>query len=478
MKRILITVLLLLTAFITLIVVRTLTFKSRQSIIAISSPPSPSKQAIDHFISAIHFKTISNSDPGLLDSSEFLGLRRFLETTYPAVHQNLRREIVHNYTLLFRWDGKDTTARPIVLMAHQDVVPIEEPTKSLWTVDPFEGVVRDNYIWGRGSTDDKINLIAIMEGAEKLLKSGFRPHRTIYFVFGHDEEIGGTGAKAVAEMFRQKGIRPELVLDEGGIVTREKVPGLSRTTALIGTSEKGILTLELKVEKGGGHSAMPERETAIDILAKAITRLNENEFEPRFSPSTESFMKSVGPEMPFKQRMAFANLWLFRPMINNIYEQSNGGNAMIRTTMVPTIIHSGMKENVIPTIATAVVNLRLLPGDSSKAIQRKIREVINDDRVLIEVRDSREASGVTEMESFAYSAVEGIVRQTYDSVVATPFLMIGATDSRHFNEVSEGIIKFSPMIDPIGFHGIDERVSMESFETSLWFFEQLIRDVK
>jgi carboxypeptidase PM20D1 len=176
--------------------------------------------------------------------------------------------------------------------------------------------------------------------------------------------------------------------------------------------------------------------------------------------------------------MAFANLWLFRGMVTGIYEQSGPGNAMIRTTMVPTIVHSGMKDNVIPTVATATINLRLLPGDSSVSIQGKIREIINDDRVFVEVKDAQEASGVTAMESYAYSTVDQIVRQTYDSVVATPFLMIGATDSRHFKEVSKGIIKFSPMVDPIGFHGIDERVSLESFQYSLWFFEQLIRGIK
>jgi carboxypeptidase PM20D1 len=186
----------------------------------------------------------------------------------------------------------------------------------------------------------------------------------------------------------------------------------------------------------------------------------------------------VGPEMPFGKRIAFANQWLFKPVIFGIYEKSAPGNAMIRTTMVPTILRGGVKENVVPTFAAATINLRLLPGDSSAAVLRKIRNVINDDRVQVELLDAREASGVTPMDSFAYQTVDQIVRQTYDSVVATPFLMIGATDSRHFTDVSAGIIKFSPMVDPIGFHGIDERVSIESFRESMWFFEQLMRDLK
>jgi carboxypeptidase PM20D1 len=478
MKRIIVLLLVFLAVLVTIILVRTFMLESRQRKVVVNPLPVADTQALQHFRGAITFKTVSFSDSLLFDSSQFIAFRRFLEETYPLVHQKLSLEIVNNYTLLYKWEGAKPQLNPVVLMAHQDVVPVEEGTESIWSIDPFAGIVKDNFVWGRGSADDKINLIAILESVEKLLKTGFKPERTIYLVFGHDEEIGGKGALAVADLFKKGNIHPDLVLDEGGIVTREKVPGLQRTVALIGTSEKGMLTLELSVEKGGGHSAFPEAETAIDILARALTKLNENKFEARFSPSTESFIECVGPEMPFKQRIAFANLWLFRSMIHGIYEKSNTGNAMIRTTLVPTIIKAGVKENVVPTVASAVLNLRLLPGDSSALVKQKIRDVIDDDRVHIDVKDFREATGVTPMESFAYQTVDQIVRQTYDSVVATPFLMIAATDSRHFNKVSNGIIKFSPMIDPIGFHGIDERVSLESFYTSLWFFEQLIRDLK
>lgn len=478
MKRFLAALGILVVVVLAVLLIRTITFKSRQRAVKAVSAPEVDPAALARFQEAIRFRTISNGDSTGLDSSQFLGFRRFLESRYPRIHASLEREIVKNYTLVYHWKGENMDLSPVVLMAHQDVVPVEESTRAIWTVDPFEGVLRDNFVWGRGSTDDKINLIAILEATEKLLKEGFTPRRSVYLVFGHDEEIGGSGAKAVAEGFRKKSIRPELVLDEGGIVTREKVPGLDRTVALIGTSEKGFLTVRMTVEKGGGHSAMPERETAIDALAKALARLNENQFEARFSPSTEAFIECVGPEMPFGKRIAFANLWMFRRVIYGIYEKSNTGNAMIRTTLVPTIIDGGVKDNVVPTVATATLNLRLLPGDSSKVILRRLREVVDDDRVHFDVLDSREASPVTPMESYAYSTVDHVVRQIYDSVVATPFLMIGATDSRHFKDVSNGIIKFSPMIDPIGFHGIDERVSVESFGLSIWFFEQMLRELK
>jgi carboxypeptidase PM20D1 len=478
MKRLLLGFVLLLVLMVIVVLVRTLVFQPAHKSSTVTPSPPLDPAAIQRFRDAITYRTVSYADSAGFDSSQFLGFRRFLKRSYPLVHANLKREIVKDYTMIYHWEGESKEANPVVLMAHQDVVPVEESTRAIWSVDPFAGVIRDDFVWGRGSTDDKINLIAILEATEKLLAQGFRPKRSVYLVFGHDEEVGGTGAMAVAELFQKRRIRPELVLDEGGIVTREKVPGLKRNVALIGTSEKGFLSLRLTVEKGGGHAAMPERETAIDILATALTRLRAEQFEARFSPSTQSFIENVGPELPFAQRMAFANLWLFRPLVYGIYEQSNTGNAMIRTTLVPTIIDGGIKDNVIPTVATATLNIRLLPGDSSATIQRMIRDIVDDDRVHFDVLDEREASAVTSMETYAYSVVDQVVRKTYDSVVATPFLMIGATDSRHFKDVSDGIIKFSPMIDPIGFHGIDERVSLESFRISIWFFEQLIRDLK
>lgn len=477
MKRVLSVLALCVTCLIGVVLFRTLDFDSKQTKGLVTELPVLDSSALRNLRAAITFPTISHEDSSSFDSAAFLDFQQFLRKSYPKCYERLELTFVQKYTMVFRWPGSVSTVRPVVLMAHQDVVPVEKATENLWTAEPFSGVVKDGYIWGRGTADDKINLIAIMQSVEKLLASGFAPERTIYLVFGHDEEVGGSGAKAVAEWFRDEGIRPALVLDEGGIVTREKVPGLKRTVALIGTSEKGFLTIRLNVEKGGGHSAMPERETAIDVLAAALARLNDTAFEPRFSPSSEAFAEFIGPEMPFMQRMAFANLWLFRPLVFGIYEKSAAGNAMIRTTMVPTIVNGGVKENVVPTHATATLNLRLLPGDSVKHVEARIKEIINDERVHLTRIDSREASTVTSPDSFAYQIVHRTAAETYDSVVATPFLMIAATDSRHFDGVSDGIIKFSPMIDPIGFHGIDERVSLESYRRSLLFFEKLIRNV-
>ncbi|MFN8295301.1 MAG: M20/M25/M40 family metallo-hydrolase [Chitinophagales bacterium] len=481
MKKILLLIVVILLVLVGLIAFKTITAPNLQSKIKYNSAPLLDSNSLKHFQQAITYQTVSFGDASKWDSIPFINFRKFLETTYPLVHQKLEREIVNKYSYVYKWQGKNAALNPFILMAHQDVVPIEESTMKQWTCQPFEGKVKDGFIWGRGTTDDKINLISILESTEKLLLENFQPERTVYFVFGHDEEIGGkNGAVKVAELFKQRNIKADIIIDEGGIITKEKVPGLSKPVALIGTSEKGYMSLELSVNKKGGHSSQPENETAIDILLKAIVRLRINPFEARFVESTQGLMKHLGPEMDFPNNMAFANAWLFKPLIIKNYSKSGTGNAMIRTTAVPTIVNSGIKDNVVPTLATAVVNFRLLPGDSAAFVENKVRQLINDSRVMIKHYDENisEASPTTPTSSIAYMLVDSIVKKSYNNVLSAPFLLIGATDSRHFTTISDNIVKFSPMVDPIGFHGIDERVSLESYQHSLWFFEQFLRSCK
>jgi carboxypeptidase PM20D1 len=462
-----------------IVLFNTFTFTSSQTSGDAIPAPALTDSSIAHFQKALSYKTISYGNPALFDSTQFLSFHQFLARTYPLTHAALSREVVVGYSLLYTWKGKDESLKPIVLMAHMDVVPIEEATKIMWSFDPFAGTVKDNFIWGRGTTDDKINLVSIFEATEKLLTENFQPARTLYFAFGHDEEIGGKGAIAIARLLKERNIAAEMVLDEGGIITQDKVPGLTKPVALVGTAEKGYLSLELSVEKPGGHSSMPDKETAIDILTRALVTLRDNPFEPDFSEPMDGFIAELGPHMPFVQKMAFANPWLFKSLIIGTYEQSGPGNAMIRTTTVPTIINAGIKDNVVPTVATATVNFRLLPGDTSEEVIARVKEIMNDERIKITTLSTlAEASVVTPIKSFGYQKVEASIKKTFPKVIASPFLVIGATDSRHFGEISSNIIKFSPMIDPIGFHGIDERVSLESYQTALWFYEQLMRDLK
>ena len=479
MKKIFLFLLAGLVLLVSVVLVNTFRMESRQLRVDVVPAPEINPQSLQHFQLAVGYKTISYGDPLLFDSSQFIGFRKFLETTYPHFHSKLTREIVAGYSLLFKWEGRNPQLKPVILMAHQDVVPIEEATKTMWTADPFAGAVREGFIWGRGTVDDKINLISMVEAAEKLLAENFQPERTIYFSFGHDEEIGGKGAVAIAALLKSRNIEAEFVLDEGGIVTLNKMPGITKPLALLGTSEKGYLSVELTVEEAGGHSSMPAEETSIDILSKALVNLRSKPFPSELKGSTLEGTEYLGPDMPFVQKMVFANQWLFKGIIISTYEKSPQSAAMVRTTMVPTIIDAGIKDNVVPTVAKATVNLRLLPGDLSEVIIEEIKRKIGDERVKVQrLNINAEATPVTSAASSGYKIIDAAIKKSLSQTISAPFLMIGATDSRYFYGVSENIIKFSPMIDPIGFHGIDERVSLESYKTALWFYENLIRDLK
>jgi carboxypeptidase PM20D1 len=477
-KRALKLLLFIFLVFVSVLSWNTLMFTTRQKEAKVQSTPPLPPTALRHFQQLLQFKTVSYDDSSLLDTTQFIGLQKFLERAYPYVHQKLTKEVINDYSLLYHWIGRDTTLKPAILMAHIDVVPIEPASRSLWKVDPFAGEIKDGYIWGRGTIDNKINVVSILETVEKLVRENFQPQRSVYLVFGHDEEIAGpNGAEAIARLLQARKVTAEFVLDEGGIITQEKIPGLTTPVALLGTSEKGFLSVSLSVKKEGGHSSMPEEDTAVDILLEAIRKIRLHPAAAKFAPATEDFIDYLGPELPLGKKLVFANAWLFKPLIIKAYEKTAAGNAIMRTTVVPTIVTAGVKENVVPSVATATINLRLLPGDSIKQEIRRIEKLVDDERVHIVLKRGTEASPATSTQSWGYQKVEETVRNTFPQTLAVPFLLIGGTDSRHFRQVTQASIRFSPVTDPIGFHGVNERVSLESYRTALWFYEQLIRGI-
>jgi carboxypeptidase PM20D1 len=252
----------------------------------------------------------------------------------------------------------------------------------------------------------------------------------------------------------------------------------TKAVALIGTSEKGFLTLELTVEIPGGHSSFPAKETSIDVMAKAITNLRSQPFPAQMSTSVQDFMNYIAPEMPFINKLALGNLWLFKPVVYKMYGKSAVGDAMIRTTMVPTVIQGGVKGNVIPTVVKAKVNFRTQPGTTIEDVIAHTRKAINDERVQIEVLlPNVEASPVSSPDSTAFRTIMSPLKHHFDDPVVAPFLMIGGTDSRHFYNVTPNIYKFSPMIDPIGFHGVDEQLKISDYQKTLGFYHDFLRSL-
>lgn len=474
----LLTVLLLLVA---VVLVKTLLFKSIQPKFPAVKTVEVGDSTVSHLQQGIRFKTISASDSARPDSNAFLALHRYLTKTYPLFHQKLALEKVAGYSLVYIWNGKNPALKPVVLMAHQDVVPVEKASLAQWKADPFAGIVQNGKLYGRGVADDKISLFSLLEATEKLLQENFQPERSIYFVFGHDEEAGGKGVKAVAALLKARGIKADWVLDEGGEITKKEIPGLQgKPVALIGTSEKGYLSIDLKVDIPGGHSSMPKPKTAIDVLIAAIQKLRAKPFPASFAGSTDDFFKYLGPEMPFASKMAIANQWLFKPLLFKIYEKSPGGNALIRTTIAPTILQAGVKDNVVPTIATATINFRLLPGTSINAVFRHVKEAIGDNRVQLTQENAfaEEASAVTSTQSSGFRQLEKAVVENYPGTLIAPYLTVGATDSRQMAGLSACILRFSPVTDIEGMHGLNENIGVDEYKKAIGFYYYLIKEMK
>lgn len=462
---------------VAILLVNTFTLKSKQKPSEGTKVAVPSiDDAALRLAKSITFKTVSYDDTAMIDYSQFLAFHEFLKSSFPTVFSQMTLDVVSNYTLFLQWKGKDSTLPPAIFMAHQDVVPVSEDTKDLWSVPAFDGLIKDGILYGRGVIDDKINLMAQLETAEYLLKKGFTPKRSIYFVFGHDEEIGGDqGALKVAEILKNRGIKAAFVLDEGGLITNDKIPGIDKPVALIGTSEKGGVTLELSVNIPGGHSSFPGKATAIDVLAKALVDLRSHPFSPNIAPSIADFIEYTAPEMPFHQKLVMGNSWLFKPLIYNIYSQTPMGDATIRTTMVPTIIDAGVKSNVVPTIATAKVNYRTLQGTSVKDVIEHTKKAINNEQIKIAVMPvPREATFTSSADSMGFQEMMSPLKHHFEGAIVSPFLIIGGTDSRHFKDVTPNIYRFSPMIDPIGFHGVDEQLKISDYSKSIGFYHEFI----
>ncbi len=464
---------------IAIVLVKTFLFKSKQVKVDSYKPLALNDSCVMRLQKAITFKTISYDDPAKMDSSAFYGFQSFLEESYPLVFSKMDIEKVNTFGLILHWKGKSATAKPVILMAHQDVVPIEEATKNNWDVDPFSGEIKDGFIYGRGAIDDKGSLIALLEGAEHLLKEGFIPTTDIYFVFGHDEEVMGLkGAKTMAQLFKDRKIAPAFVLDEGGIVTDFKVPGLKKTAAVVGIAEKGYQTLKLKINIPGGHSSMPEDKTAIDELTKAVVALKENPFKAELGETVQNFLEYIGPEMPFVSKMAMANQWLFAPMIKNTYAKSAAGNATIRTTTATTIFNAGIKENIIPGEAEAIINFRTQPGVSCEDVINHVKKVIANDSIkIIPQGDGNEPKQVADVDSEGFKYIQKTISAYKKDIVVAPYLVLGATDGRYFANITNQVFRFIPFTDPEGFHGVNERIKTTEFKKGIGFYYELMKGI-
>jgi carboxypeptidase PM20D1 len=433
---------------------------------------------------AIRLRTVSPQDRAKLDPRAFRALHVYLATMYPAAHAALERETLAGLSLLYTWQGRNPELRPVLLAAHQDVAPVEAESEADWTHPPFDGVVRDGIVWGRGAMDDKASLICLLEAVERLVREGFRPERTVYLAFGHDEEVGGDeGAKQIAGLLASRGVALEWVIDGGGFIAADLPLGIEGAVALIGIAEKGSVSIILEVEAPGGDSSTPPRHTAIGDLASAVTALERRPMPASIDGVTALFLDYLAPELPFPVRVVLASRWLFGPALRHGFSRQPVLDAMLRTTTAVTLFEGGVKENVLPKRARAVANFRIHQKDSIDAVVRHVRNTIDDERIRVHVdvrTPPRNPSAVSPVDSEAFRGLARTIREVFPDVAAVPYLQMGGRDARHYQVVSENVYRFGPYVfgrDALRLaHGTDERITAENLVGAVRFYVRLIRN--
>ena len=433
---------------------------------------------------SLKYKTISYQDSIFSEPIHFLSFHKFLERAYPKVFSQLEKRIYSNYSILLKWKGVNNTPHnPILFMAHMDVVPIGNYEQ--WKNPPFSGNIDNDYIWGRGALDNKSSLIAILESIEHLLNSGFSPNRDIYLAFGHDEENSGTRGNAViADSLASEGVYFDMVIDEGSVITDGMIPNLDKPVAIVGVAEKGYASFELLCNHESGHSSMPNDKTTIGMLAKAIVALEKNKMPAELTDPVISFFDFIGPEMTIQDRFFLSNSSFFKSSILSNLDTNPITSAMVRTTIAPTIINGGIKSNILPSTASAVVNYRIRQGDNIDEVKKHIISTINNDLISIsQLKNdlSAEPSKVSSTKSPEFHTIHKTIKEVFGDIIVSPGMILATTDSRHYQNIAKNIYRFMPIQlssnDLSMIHGANEKISIESYIKMIEFYIHLIQNI-
>lgn len=467
----------ILVVLIAVILIRTLRFvPEKQSASVPEAIQVDSDKATRDLAEMIKCKTISHRNSDEDDESEFLKFEKLLPELFPKVFATCSFEKVGNRGLLIRWQGKSPDA-PSVFMSHYDVVSVEAAD---WQKPAFEGILEDGFLWGRGTLDTKGTLNGILQAAELLISEGFVPNNDVYFAFGGNEEVSGDGSYGIVQLFKQRGITPGLVLDEGGAVCTGVFPGVKKPIALIGTGEKGQLNIQYTVKGGGGHSSSPKANSPVIRLSRACLNVEKSSFKYTLSSPTAQLFDTAGRHSNFLYRMIFANQWIFGGVLG-IYSKLAGGefNAIVRTTTAFTQMSGSKGQNVIPAVATMVSNHRIIPGENVESVVAHVTKAVNDENVKVSVINGVDPSVISRTDCEAYERVRSTVAETWQDTIVTPYLMVAGSDSRHWGEISDKVYRFSAMAlskEERGMiHGNDERIPVETIVRTVEFFARIIK---
>ena len=480
LKKLFLSVLLFILVLLLIALYRTVTHTaSVDGIIAGEVIAIDEEKASQNLAASIRFKTISYQDKEMFPYEEFNNFIKWAAATYPEFHQAMEIDQL-KHSLLFKWQGSDSTLAPILFEGHHDVVPIIPGTENLWQENPFAGVISNNRIWGRGALDDKSGVIGLMEAATYLIKSNFKPKRTIYFSFGHDEEVGGGGAALITKKLKAEGVQLHWSLGEGSFVNKGFFPGIDKFVAPINVAEKGSANLMIIAKAKGGHSSTPPKRTAVTILAEALIKLEKEPLPGSLEGLSAAMFNEVSKHMPFGYRFLFANRWLFGGILDSQLSSTPVINAMIRTTTAPTMLNGSVKSNVLPIEATALINFRLHPRDTTESVTNHVRRVVGSNDVEVRFLGGREASEISSWDSPGFKVVSSALEKVYVEIVPVPGLMIAASDTRHYSKIADNSFRFNPFFivpeDMTGIHGTNESIEVDSFISGIKTYIEIIRE--
>ncbi len=433
---------------------------------------------------AIRCKTVSNNDEKLVEWKEFDKLHRLFENKYPLLHKTLSKRIVGRAGIIYTWQGTDPSLKPIALIAHQDVVPVAKDMLCEWTYPPFSGTLAQGYIWGRGATDMKNHLVGILESVETLLEEGFTPRRTVLICLGYNEELTNSefsSAPMISKALEDDGIALESLLDEGGAILNLNVPHVMKNKLIagVGVAEKGYADFEISLEATGGHSSTPPKHSAVGELSKAILDLENHQFRSHITPEVKMIVDTAARSTDYPVRLIGCNLRPMLPVLKPILSRIPPVASVMRTTTAVTMTHGSPQANVLPQKATATVNFRIMPGNTIEDVENHIRRVIRNKRIHVRLLGGNEPSVVSPTQTPTMKAISQICCGMYDMSVPTPYIVMGATDAFHYQNLTDQIYRFSPFVMPPEIlmlaHGTDERIAVDSLENGIVFFKRYIR---
>ena len=467
----------LLAIFVGVIAARTAAFKPK-------SQPEVSREPVDFdkdgaaeaLAQMIRCKTISYTDHSLEDEAEFQKFYDLLPELYPHVYRICDFEMLPGRELLFRWPGKMDGA-PSVLMAHYDVVPVTEEN---WDKPPFDAVIEDGVLWGRGTLDTKVTVNGVLYAANHLMSQGFQPEHDVYFAFSGGEEANGLGAPNAVQYFADHGLEPSIVVDEGGAVVEGVFPGVKRPCAVVGIAEKGMLNAQYRTVSAGGHASAPKPHTPVGILAAACKKVEEHPFPMHLTKPAAEMFDTLGRHSTLLYRMIFANLWCFGWVLDLLGKKSGGEmNALLRTTSAFTMMEGSSARNVIPPEAKMVANMRLNPADSIASALEYLKKTVNDPSVEITAVDSFEPSRISVTDCEAWEMLAATVAETWPDAIVTPYLMVACSDARHWGRISDKVYRFCPMemsAEERGtIHGNNERIRLDCIAQCVEFYLRLMK---